>query len=174
MVNRDALSGFKKRVIDSYADGVTSSVWGKFLQRPLEDAARSGHEEFTGKLCEAGAHFGSAFDCAAEEKQLGTIRVLAKHLSQRESVSYADVSTEAASASECANVSPLILADSGKLKRAVVCAAEEKNTTTVEYLLEAGAGIDAGDAVLAAFSLAATSASAFLLAASSFRRSDTA
>lgn len=73
--------------------------------------------------------------------------MLAKRLSQRESVSYADVSTEATSALGCANVSPLLLADSGKLKRALVCAAEEKDTTTVDYLLDVGAGVDAGDAV---------------------------
>ena len=113
----------------------------------MEDAARSGHEEIAGKLCEAGADFGSAFDYAAEGKKLGTIRVLAKRLSQREPVSYADVSTEAKSAVGCANVSPLLLADSGKLKRALVCAAEEEDTTTVEYLLDVGAGVDAGDAV---------------------------
>ena len=147
MVNRDALSGIEGKVIDVIADGITSSEWGKFLRRPLENAARSGDEEFAGKLCEAGADYGNAFDYAADGKQLGVIRVLAEHLSKSKPVSYADVTTEAASDTGCVNVSPLVLANNSALKLALVCAAREEDTTTVDYLLAAGAGVDAGDAV---------------------------
>lgn len=116
------------------------------LRRTLEDVVTAGKPSFTHKLLLAGAPFGDAFDRAAKHHKWRSMRVLLRHLKQCEkAVDCNDLTGETAVVYKFRPVSPLVM--KGLLTVALGFAARVNETSVVQDLLDAGAGVRVGGAL---------------------------